>query len=133
MSALRTILASATLLLTLPPALAEEPLFLRIRPQGSPPGAIGSGGPSSDEIAAARAAREAVWERSTQRANRAIASVCTGCLKDWPPARPARNDDTPVAAAPIPESAPEPAPAPAETITGDLAALSAIRAIAPSR
>ncbi|TXN54329.1 hypothetical protein FV230_29015, partial [Methylobacterium sp. WL6] len=64
--------------LAIGPASAQEPLFLRIRPSDAPPPAIGSGG-VDPEIAAARAAREAVWERSTVRANIAIASVCTGC------------------------------------------------------
>lgn len=72
-------LALASLPLARLPAAAQEPLFLRIRPSDAPPPAIGSGGADA-EIAAARAAREAVWERSTIRANIAIASVCTGCL-----------------------------------------------------
>jgi hypothetical protein len=56
-----------------PPALAEEPLFLRIRP--------------NDDVAdatRARALREAVWARSDRRARIAIASVCTGCLTPIP-------------------------------------------------
>jgi hypothetical protein len=69
---------------------AEQPLFLRIRPQAS--ASLGSGGSAAysgaltdAEIARqARAAREAVWERAAARARIAIASVCTGCLKPEP-------------------------------------------------
>ena len=69
---------------------AEQPLFLRIRPQAS--ASLGSGGSAAysgaltdAEIARqARAAREAVWERAAARARIAIASVCTGCLRPEP-------------------------------------------------
>ncbi|MCJ2008182.1 hypothetical protein MKK55_04220 [Methylobacterium sp. J-059] len=88
--------------LAIGPASAQEPLFLRIRPSDAPPPAIGSGG-VDPEIAAARAAREAVWERSTVRANIAIASVCTGCL-GRPPAPTPLRPDRPRPATP-PESA----------------------------
>nr|WP_142583985.1 hypothetical protein [uncultured Methylobacterium sp.] len=78
-------------LLALGPAMAEEPLFLRIRPQGASPAEIGAGGAAeglSEAEAArrARAAREAVWERANARARIVIASVCTGCMKPLPPA-----------------------------------------------
>ena len=53
-------------------AAAEEPLFLRIRPQ-----------PRTGSAGAADAAREAIWTRSQTRARAAIASVCTGCLGVW--------------------------------------------------
>lgn len=59
-------LVLAVTVVGLQPALAQEPLHLRIRP-------------SSPE-AVAYAAREAVWERSARRARIAIASVCSGCL-----------------------------------------------------
>lgn len=67
----------AALLCSGPPASAQEPLFLRIRPQSAAPRDVGAGR-SDAEVAAAR---EAVWERSAARARIAIASVCTGCLK----------------------------------------------------
>jgi hypothetical protein len=38
-----------------------------------------------EEVKAERAAREAAWERSNQRARRIIESVCTGCLGPWVP------------------------------------------------
>lgn len=68
------------------PAFAEEPLFLRIRPNPMADG-IGAGGAASPDEVARRAwlAREAVWERSRRNAELAIASVCTGCLS---PLRP---------------------------------------------
>ena len=84
------------------PASAQEPLFLRIRPSDAPPPAIGTGGADA-AVAAARASREAVWERSTVRANIAIASVCTGCL-GRPPAPPPLRPERPRPAAP-PEGA----------------------------
>lgn len=61
-------------------AWAEEVLFLRIRPQPDP-AALGAGGGADAE----RAAREAAFERSNQRARRIIESVCTGCLGPWAP------------------------------------------------
>lgn len=93
------------------PVLAQEPLLLRIRPSDGTPAEIGAGGTSSsaNDVARARAAREAVWERADRRARIAIASVCTGCLQaehpaqysfeprpDEPPARaePASSDRT---------------------------------------
>lgn len=89
-------------LLALGPAMAEEPLFLRIRPQGASPAEIGAGGASEAEAEAARrarAAREAVWERSNARARIVIASVCTGCMKPLPPAPKAAHEaaETPAA------------------------------------
>ncbi|WP_375454217.1 hypothetical protein [uncultured Methylobacterium sp.] len=86
-----------------PSASAQEPLFLRIRPAGAPLGAlvpeIGGSGRSEAEIA--RAAREAVWERSAVRARLAIASVCTGCLGPAPPHPPVRPP------APMPANPPD--------------------------
>lgn len=80
-------------LLALGPAMAEEPLFLRIRPQGASPAEIGAGGASEVEAARrARAAREAVWERANARARIVIASVCTGCMKPLPPAPKAAQE-----------------------------------------
>ena len=95
------------------PCAAQEALFLRIRPhEAPPPGGIETD-PSADEVAAARAAREAVWERSDRRARLAIASVCTDCL---PPAAPkahssgrdqaARLSDTPSGTGKGPEAPP---------------------------
>lgn len=80
------------LVLASPAVLAQEPLFLRIRPSDAPPREIGSGGSDAEIARAARAAREAVWERSTMRANLAIASVCTGCLGRTPAPTPLRPD-----------------------------------------
>lgn len=93
---------AAALALAGSPSSAQEPLFLRIRPSDAAPPALGSGGADA-EIAAARAAREAVWERSTIRANIAIASVCTGCLGRPPAPTPLRPERP--RASPRPESA----------------------------
>ncbi|TNC14304.1 hypothetical protein FF100_09025 [Methylobacterium terricola] len=76
-------------------AATGAPLLLRIRPRDEPP-EDGPGTASADaarEAEAARlaaaaraaAAREAFEARITARANRAIASVCTGCLGPVPP------------------------------------------------
>ena len=74
-------LAAVLALVAIPAsAQAQEVLFLRIRPQPDP-AALGSGGGAEAE----RAAREAAWERSNQRARRIIESVCTGCLGPWVP------------------------------------------------
>ena len=62
--ALLALLAAAPI-----PAVAEEPLFIRIRP--SPEGE--------------RAAREALWARRQAHARAVIESVCTGCLGAWKP------------------------------------------------
>ncbi|MET7242642.1 hypothetical protein ABZT49_04685 [Methylobacterium sp. EM32] len=76
-------------------ALGGAPLLLRIRPRDEAP----EEGSGIDAAAAARtaeiarqaalaravAAREAFEARITARANRAIASVCTGCLGPVPP------------------------------------------------
>ncbi|KMO17674.1 hypothetical protein [Methylobacterium platani] len=73
---------------------AGGPLLLRIRPRDEAP----EDGPGADAAEAARAAegarlaalaraaaaREAFEARITARANRAIASVCTGCLGPVP-------------------------------------------------
>ncbi len=77
------------------PVLAQEPLLLRIRPADAAPAEIGAGGgmPSAEEVARARAAREAVWERASRRARIAIASVCTGCLQPERPVRPVPQPD----------------------------------------
>ncbi|MGU3540854.1 hypothetical protein [Methylobacterium sp. A54F] len=96
-------------------ASAHEPLFLRIRPQAD---GVAAAGREADalaaEIRAARAAREAVWERSNARARLAIASVCTGCLAA-PERRPREPPDPaqPVTASapPDPVTRPEAAPA----------------------
>ncbi|MCF4128556.1 hypothetical protein [Methylobacterium sp. SyP6R] len=75
--------------------LGSAPLLLRIRPRDEMP----EDGPGADAAEAAReaeasrqaavaraaAAREAFEARITARANRAIASVCTGCLGPVPP------------------------------------------------
>lgn len=96
-------LALALLMLTpLCHARAEEPLFLRIRPAGDTPAALGSAGsavgPSDEEtVLAARARSEAVWQRAEQRSRIAIASVCTGCI---PAPRPAER--LPILTPPIP-------------------------------
>ncbi|MEH3145143.1 MAG: hypothetical protein PGN34_07290 [Methylobacterium frigidaeris] len=62
---------------------AEAPLTIRIRPLGTEEfdGAL----PDRDEaVARSLAARAAFEARATARANRAIASVCTGCLAPGP-------------------------------------------------
>ncbi|GEP10737.1 hypothetical protein [Methylobacterium gnaphalii] len=98
-SLLSAILAGSTLMAS--PAFAEEPLFLRIRP-------------NDDEAVAARARalREAVWARSDRRARIAIASVCTGCMK---PLAPARSDGAggPAPDVPATGAIPDPSPVPA--------------------
>ncbi|MGX7706080.1 hypothetical protein [Methylobacterium sp. Gmos1] len=77
-------------------AVAESggaPLLLRIRPRDeAPEGGSGDDAAAREaeaarEVALARAvaAREAFEARITARANRAIASVCTGCLGPVPP------------------------------------------------
>ncbi|WP_204165192.1 hypothetical protein [Methylobacterium radiodurans] len=113
------------------PAAAQEaaPLYLRIRPpearapeagtggsgrqgaydEAAPAGALAGTLADAEAIRRARAAREAVWERSNARARVLIASVCTGCMKPMPPA--------PVSADPETATAPRPAePAPAGTL-----------------
>lgn len=93
-SLLFLVLAGASLIV--PPASAEEPLFLRIRP-------------SDDDAAVAaraRALREAVWARSDRRARIAIASVCTGCLKPLPSAPPGDRDGATAGPIADPPSAP---------------------------
>ncbi len=75
--------------------MGSAPLLLRIRPRDEAP----EDGPGAEAAEAAReadaarqaavaraaAAREAFEARITARANRAIASVCTGCLGPVPP------------------------------------------------
>jgi hypothetical protein len=81
-----TALAPAIGLATAGPALAQEPLFIRIRPGGE--ASLGSGGAGAFDESAAQAARarsEAVWQRAEARSRIAIASVCTGCLAAVPP------------------------------------------------
>ena len=93
--------------------IGSAPLLLRIRPRDEAP----EDGPGADAaeaaweaeaarqaaVARAAAAREAFEARITARANRAIASVCTGCLGPVPPS---------VALAP-PDSVPAPRLVPA--------------------
>lgn len=72
-------------------AVAEEPILLRIRSNPDLPADVGGGSemtispedPDRRAFLARQAflAREAVWERSRVRAEIAIASICTGCLK----------------------------------------------------
>ncbi|WP_053080443.1 hypothetical protein [Methylobacterium variabile] len=74
---------------------AAGPLVLRIRPRDAAPeeGAGTDAAEAAREaeatrlaaLARATAAREAFEARITARANRAIASVCTGCLGPVPP------------------------------------------------
>ena len=75
--------------------LGSAPLLLRIRPRDEAP-EDGSGLDAAEAareaeaarqaaVARATAAREAFEARITARANRAIASVCTGCLGPVPP------------------------------------------------
>ncbi|GJE27116.1 hypothetical protein [Methylobacterium organophilum] len=78
-------------------ASAQEPLFLRIRPNPAPEAA--SGGADRSDAAVAAAAHEAVWERANRRARIAIASVCTGCLPPPPRAVPPAPAPTEAAAA----------------------------------
>lgn len=72
------------------PAAAQEAIYVRIRSNPDLPAeAGGSENSISPEDPDRRAflarqaflAREAVWERSRMRAEIAIASICTGCLK----------------------------------------------------
>ncbi|WP_375409324.1 hypothetical protein [uncultured Methylobacterium sp.] len=72
------------------PAIAQEPIFLRIRSNPDLPAEVGGGretmtpeDPDRRAFLSRQAflAREAVWERSRVRAEIAIASICTGCLK----------------------------------------------------
>lgn len=75
--------------------MGSAPLLLRIRPRDETPedgpGADAAGAAQEAEaarqaaVARAAAAREAFEARITARANRAIASVCTGCLGPLPP------------------------------------------------
>ncbi|WP_245447380.1 hypothetical protein [Methylobacterium sp. 17Sr1-1] len=94
-------------------AMGGAPLLLRIRPRDEAP----EEGSGVDAAAAARAAeiarqvalaravaaREAFEARITARANRAIASVCTGCLGPVPPSV--------ALAPPVVVAAPRPVPA----------------------
>jgi hypothetical protein len=81
----RPILAVLGLLMLAPtPAMAQEPLFLRIRPIA--------------DAEAARAAREALWVRRQAHARAVIESVCAGCLAAWKPA----DEPAPIAPAPPP-------------------------------
>ncbi|WP_342154438.1 hypothetical protein [Methylorubrum sp. SB2] len=84
-------LFAAAALSAMPAAVrAEEPLYLRIRPNPVPDASVGSG--QGRAVAAAgqgrEAGRETVWERADRRARLAIASVCTGCLDPRFLARP---------------------------------------------
>lgn len=63
--------ALAGLMLSAGPAFAEEPLFIRIRPNPQ----AGSG----------EAARAALWARREAHARTVIESICTGCLGAWKP------------------------------------------------
>lgn len=96
---------AAGLTIAIPPAEAQEPLLLRIRPSGDQPADLGSAGLSDDRIARdARARSQAVWDRADRRARIAIASVCTGCIE---PARasatlPVRTEAAVSAAASVP-------------------------------
>ena len=112
---------AAAALFAMPAAVrAEEPLYLRIRPNPSPEGAA-SAGQAGGRPAGTGTGRETVWERADRRARIAIASVCTGCLD------PRFLGPPPVAAfeaAPVPASRPSPATEiaasePAPSTTGD--------------
>ncbi|GJE18889.1 hypothetical protein AIGOOFII_3622 [Methylobacterium marchantiae] len=111
----RTILASRIFAFCLvcalagSPVLAQEPLLLRIRPSDAAPAEIGAGGgmPSAEEVARARAAREAVWERADRRARIAIASVCTGCLQPERAAPRSRPDEIAVRGQNAPSETPD--------------------------
>lgn len=97
-------------------AEAGAPLMLRIRPRDEAP--EDGSGPDAAEAAReaealrlaasarAAAAREAFEARITARANRAIASVCTGCLGPVPPSVALR---------------PPPAPEPVQVVPASLA------------
>ncbi|WP_245442887.1 hypothetical protein [Methylobacterium terrae] len=99
-------------------ALAEmgsAPLLLRIRPRDEAPedGSGGDAGEAAREaeasrlaaVARAAAAREAFEARITARANRAIASVCTGCLGPVPPSAALAPPDVGIAPPrPVPAS-----------------------------
>ena len=68
----RIVATLGMLVLAQGPCLAQEPLFIRIRPL--------------PDAEAARAAREAVWARRQAHARAVIETVCTGCLGAWQPA-----------------------------------------------
>ncbi len=83
-------LFAAAALSAMPAAVrAEEPLYLRIRPNPVPDASVGSGVGRAGAVGQGReAGRETVWERADRRARLAIASVCTGCLDPRFLARP---------------------------------------------
>lgn len=96
---------AAGLVIAIPPAKAQEPLLLRIRPAGDPAAGLGSAGGSDDGIARdARARSQAVWDRADRRAHIAIASVCTGCIAParTPAISPVRTGEAAPAAASVP-------------------------------
>jgi hypothetical protein len=76
-------------------SVAQEVLFLHIRPQADR-AALGQAGSAQ----AALSAREAVFERSNARARVIIEAVCTGCLGPW--AAPAPRPMTTAAISEIP-------------------------------
>ena len=73
--------ALAVLLLATGPAVAEEPLFIRIRP--------------NPEAGSGETARAALWARREAHARAVIASVCTGCLGAWKPSESVAPAATP--------------------------------------
>ncbi|GJE09743.1 MULTISPECIES: hypothetical protein [Methylobacterium] len=76
--------ALVLLILTLATAVAQEPLFIRIRPL--------------PDAEAARVARESLWARRQAHARTVIESVCRGCLGAWKP-EPASASAPPLATA----------------------------------
>ncbi|KQP51621.1 hypothetical protein [Methylobacterium sp. Leaf106] len=108
------------------PVLAQEPLLLRIRPPDAAPAEIGAGGgmPSAEEVARARAAREAVWERADRRARIAIASVCSGCLQPERPAARLTSQPRPEDAIVRAQTTPPEPPATGDTAPADILAQS---------
>jgi hypothetical protein len=70
------------------PVLAQEPLFIRIRP--------------FSDADSARAAREVLWARRQAHARTIIESVCSGCLGAWKPADEPEPAPVPVRIANLP-------------------------------
>jgi hypothetical protein len=78
--------------------------------------------PSAEEVARARAAREAVWERADRRARIAIASVCSGCLQPERPAPRLTSQPRPEDAIVREQTTPPEPPAAGDTAPADILA-----------
>lgn len=114
-SAIRAaILAGGGLLAGSDASVAQEVLFLHIRPQADR-GALGQAGSAQ----AALAAREAVWERSNARARIILESVCTGCLGPWAAPAPRVVNTAAVSDIPAPRGVESDPPLEASDATSD--------------